>query len=86
MGDHSWRTQSMWKGASSQWTSEDEAASEGGQFDDRPAYIVKLPNQQSRAEVDVPFRAIRTRALFNELLNRRLVTPNDLAGWVSRNP
>jgi hypothetical protein len=86
MGDHSWRTQSMWKGASSQWTSEDEAASEGGQFDDRPAYMVKLPNQQSRAEVDAPFQAIRTRALFNELLNHRLVTPNNLAGWAARNP
>ena len=79
MGDHSWRTQSLWKGTS-EWTAEDETASQGGQFDDRPAYIVKLPNQQSRAEVDALFQAIRTRALFNELLRHRLVTPDDLAG------
>ena len=85
MGDHSWRTKLMWRAAPF-WTAEDEAASQGGQFDDRPAYIVKLPNQQSRTEVDAPFQAIRTRALFDELLRHRLVTPDDLAGWTSRKP
>ncbi len=45
MGDHSWRTELLW-GGSSQWTKEEEIASHGGEFDDRPAYVVKLPNQQ----------------------------------------
>jgi hypothetical protein len=85
MGDHSWRTQSLWKDTSG-WTSEDEAASQGDQFDERPAYMVKLPNQQRPAEVNVPFQAIRTRALFEELLRHNLVTPDDLAGWAARNP
>ena len=62
MGDHSWRTNFLWS-QSEDWTPEDEAASHGAQFDDRPAYIVKLPHQQQGSKIDAPFKAIRTRAL-----------------------
>ena len=85
MGDHSWRTKLMWVGTPA-WTIEDETASQGGQFDDRPAYIVKLPNQQRPARVDAPFEAIRTRALVDLLLHHRLGTPDDLTAWATRNP
>jgi hypothetical protein len=85
MGDHSWRTKFMWS-RSPFWTPEDQAASEGGQFDDRPAYIVKLPNQQYPAHIDAPFPAIRTRALLDQLLHHSLGTPDDLAAWAAAKP
>ncbi len=80
MGDHSWRTSFIWS-KSGDWTPEDEAASHGGQFDDRPAYIVKLPQQQQASRIDAPFKAIRTRALLDALIAGRLHTADDLDRW-----
>ena len=83
MGDHSWRTSMIWKDSMT-WTAEDEAASHGGEFDPRPAYIVKLPNQQTSAHIDQPFSAVSTRALLDALIQNRLRTPADLQTWASR--
>jgi hypothetical protein len=85
MGDHSWRTKLLWS-SSSMWTPEDEAASHGGQFDDRPAYIVKMPYQQTAARVDSRFEAIRTRALLDGIMDGRLKTAGDLAVWAAQQP
>ena len=82
MGDHSWRVGS-WR-PSPGWTAEDEAASHGGVFDPRPAYMVKLPQQQAAASIDHPFDAIRTRALIDALLSGQLQTPADLNNWATR--
>jgi Sulfatase len=81
MGDHSWRTSLAWIDKDV-WTREDEIASHGGQFDDRPAYIVKLPNQQKPVRIDDRFEAIRTRALLDGIIADRIKTPEDLAAWV----
>jgi hypothetical protein len=83
MGDHSWRTSSIWKDSMT-WTAEDEAASHGGEFDPRPAYIVKLRNQKTSARIDPPFSAVSTRALLQALLQDHLETPGDLQAWASR--
>jgi Sulfatase len=83
MGDHSWRTSSIWKDSMT-WTAEDEAASHGGEFDSRPAYIVKLPNQQTPTRIDQPFSAVSTRALLDALLQEHLQTPADLETWASQ--
>jgi hypothetical protein len=83
MGDHSWRTTQIWKDSMT-WTDEDQAASRGGEFDDRPAYIVKLPNQQIPARIDQPFSAIRTRALLDALMQDHLLTPANLQTWASQ--
>jgi hypothetical protein len=83
MGDHSWRTSSIWKDSMT-WTPEDEAASHGGEFDPRPAYIVKLPSQRTPARIDQPFSAVSTRALLDALLQGHLQTPADLQTWASR--
>lgn len=82
MGDHSWRTTISWS-QSPYWTAEDAAASVGG-FDDRPAYIVKLPYQHEPARINEPFEAWRTRAMLNEVLSGRLHTASELAAWTSR--
>jgi hypothetical protein len=81
MGDHSWRTSQIWSSSES-WTEEDRAASHDAQFDERPGYIVKLPNQNAGARIDERFDAIRTRALFDALLQYRLRSPGDLQEWV----
>jgi hypothetical protein len=78
MGDHSWRTKLVWVG-SPQWTAEDEAASHGGQFDDRPGYIVKLPYQAEGARIDSRFAASRTRALLDGILDGGIRSEAELA-------
>jgi hypothetical protein len=83
MGDHSWRTTQIWKDSMT-WTDEDQAASHGGEFDPRPAYIVKLPNQQTSARIEQPFSAISTRALLDALMQNHLQTSADLQSWASQ--
>lgn len=83
MGDHSWRTSLIWD-HSAGWSPEDRAASHGGQFDPRPAYIVKLPNQQTGVRVDEQFFALRSRELFDEMFAGKLETPSQLLQWVNR--
>jgi Sulfatase len=82
MGDHSWRTTQIWKDSMT-WTDEDQSASRG-EFDSRPAYIVKLPNQQTRATIDQSFSAVSTRALMDALMQNHLQTPDDLQAWVNQ--
>jgi hypothetical protein len=62
----------------------DQAASHGGEFDSRPAYIVKLPNQQTPARIDQPFSAVSTHAPLDALLQKDLQTPADLETWASQ--
>jgi hypothetical protein len=83
MGDHSWRTSFIWSKMEG-WTPEDNAASHGAQFDDRPGYIVKLPDQQQGARIDTPFKAIHTRALLDKLLTHQLSTPDALNTWTKQ--
>ncbi len=56
MGDHSWRTTLFWSRIVPSGHQKIRAASHGGQFDDRPAYIVKLPNQQTARPYRRPVR------------------------------
>jgi hypothetical protein len=83
MGDHSWRTSFVWSKMEG-WTPEDEAASHGAQFDDRPAYLVKLPQQQQGSRIDAPLKAIHTRSLLDALIAGQLSTVDDLDGWAKR--
>jgi hypothetical protein len=83
MGDHSWRTTDIWRDSMT-WTEEDQAASHGGEFDTRPGYIVKLPNQQTAARVDQSFTAVSTRALLDALMQGHIQTPSDLQAWASQ--
>ncbi|GAC1415928.1 MAG: hypothetical protein NVSMB62_04690 [Acidobacteriaceae bacterium] len=82
MGDHSWRTSLLWRDDPS-WTDEDEAASRGGQFDPRPAYILKLPHQHTPTHIDAPFSAVNTRALLDRILEGKLTSPDDVAGFAA---
>ncbi len=79
MGDHSWRIYS-----NSHLAPEEQAASDGGHFDDRPAYIVKLAHQSTPARIDTRFAALRTRDLFDNLLTGRIRTSQQLTSWAKQ--
>ena len=81
MGDHSWRTSTVWS-SSAHWTPEEQAASHGGAYDPRPAYLLKLPNQHTPATLADSFDAVRTRSLLDALINRSVTTPDELQHWV----
>jgi arylsulfatase A-like enzyme len=83
MGDHSWRTKLAWR-ASPDWSKEDEIASQGGRFDDRPAYIVKLPQQRVGRRIEEPFAALNTRKLLDALLTQNIRSPEDLSVWAQQ--
>jgi hypothetical protein len=82
MGDHSWRTSLLWA-SGPEWTNEEQIASDGGQFDDRPAYIVKLPNQHQEVKIDTPFAATNTRKLLDLSIEGKMQTPEELKTWVA---
>ena len=79
MGDHSWRTH-LWMKTGG-WTAEDQRASHGGQFDDRPAYIVKLPYQHRPARIDSPVEALRTRQMVDAMIHGKISDADGLAAW-----
>jgi len=83
MGDHSWRTTQIWKDSMT-WTNEDQSASHDGEFDPRPGYIIKLPNQETAARIDESFSAISTRSLLDAMMQNQLQTPSDLRVWASQ--
>jgi Sulfatase len=80
MGDHSWRML-LRRDKSPSWTAEDEAASHGGQFDDRPAYIIKLPGQQYPLPVGTSFAATKTRSLIRGMMKGTIRAPADLVAF-----
>lgn len=83
MGDHSWRTKLLWETAP-EWTQEEQQASHGGQFDDRPGYIVKMPMQDTALRVDAPFPAVKTRALLDAVIGHELQTGQELKAWAEQ--
>lgn len=83
MGDHSWRTALIWKGAGF-WTKEEEQASIGGRFDDRPAYVLKLSGQQTSERIESPFDALQTRRLLDAIFVNQIQTSEELRRWVTQ--
>jgi hypothetical protein len=81
MGDHSWRVPQIWRKRTSEWTAEDEAASSGGQYDPRPAYIVKLAGQTTGSRFTAPFQTIDTRRLLDAVMAHQITTPAQLSTW-----
>jgi hypothetical protein len=83
MGDHSWRTQ-LWK-SQVNWTEVEQKAS-GGNFDSRPFYLVKLAGQHAGLRMEQPFQAIRTREMFDQILEGTITTPEQLSSWAAQAP
>ncbi len=83
MGDHSWRTRQIVTDAAA-LTGEENEASQGGRYDPRPVYVVKLAGQQTPARIDTAFSAVHTRTLLDAMLRGDIRTPQDLAKEVQR--
>jgi hypothetical protein len=83
MGDHSWRT-GLGARDSVEWTREEEEASQGGRFDDRPFYLVKLAGERVGVRNDAAFDAVNTRKLFDVLLSQEVRSTDELTDWVNR--
>ncbi len=83
MGDHSWRTRQIVPDLAA-LESEEWEASQGGKYDPRPVYIVKLAGQRTGVRVDTPFSAVHTRTLLEGLMRGDVQTPEDLAAEVQR--
>lgn len=83
MGDHSWRTGQL-VSDSVALQGEEMDASQGGKYDPRPAYVVKLAEQRTGSRVDTPFSALNTRYLFNAIMRGDVQTPQDLDAEVKR--
>lgn len=81
MGDHSWRTYKWEYGAT--WTPEEQRATDGGHFDPRPVYLVKLPGQHTPSRIRSPYAAIHTRALLDALMDKHIQSPADLSAWAA---
>ena len=83
MGDHSWRTKQMVPDSAA-LESEEMEASQGGKYDPRPVYVVKLAGQRMGAHVDTPFSAVHTRMLLDALMREDIRTPEDLKAEVRK--
>jgi hypothetical protein len=65
---------------------EEQAASGGGRFDDRPGYIVKLPGQSQGARFDAAYPATETHAMLEGILDGSIRTPAQLASFAQQHP
>ena len=83
MGDHSWRTRQIVPDLAA-LESEEWEASQGGKYDPRPVYIVKLAGQRTGVRVDTPFSAVHTRTLLDDMMRGDVRTPENLAAEVQR--
>ena len=83
MGDHSWRT-SQFVPDLPPLEGEESEASQGGRYDPRPVYVVKLAGQHTGVRVDTPFSAVHTRTLLDGMMRGEVRTPQDLAEEVQR--
>jgi hypothetical protein len=82
-GDHSWRTKLVWE-LGPDWTREEQRASHGGQFDDRPFYALKLPVQHTPARITSTVHALDTRNLLDALLRHQIKKPQQLNTWAQQ--
>ena len=85
MGDHSWRTWQMVPDSAA-LQGEELEASQGGAYDPRPVYVVKLAGQQTGVRVDTPFSAVNTRTLLDAVMRGEMRTPEELQAEVRRLP
>ncbi len=82
MGDHSWRT-SLYEPDPAKWRTEEDKASHGGAFDDRPLYAVKLAGQHEAARMEGPYPAVDTRRMLDQMMTGKLKSSNELSAWVA---
>ena len=81
MGDHSWRMGPMVSDLST-LRGEELDASEGGRYDPRPVYVIKMAGQKTGIRLETPFSALNTRALLDAIMLGEIQTAESLAHFV----
>lgn len=74
--DHSWRT-AMWRELGI-WTEDDERASKGGVFDDRPVLMVHYPHETTADVVTDKTSSMAVHTLLAELLTGKITSEAEL--------
>ncbi len=81
--DHSWRT-SLWKPGP--WSDEEERATQGGNFDDRPVLIVHLPGADTSELISKPVSALAVHSILDGLLRGEIHNRTDLEQLIDQSP
>lgn len=81
--DHSWRT-SLWKPGP--WSDEEERATHGGKFDDRPVLIVHLPGADTGELISKPVSALAVHSILDRLLRGEIHNRTDLEQLIDQSP
>jgi hypothetical protein len=79
--DHSWRS-SLWRAAGG-WTKDEERATNGGFFDQRPVLMVRFPQQTRGVLIDHPESAMLVHRLLLDLIAGKVHTAED---WIATLP
>ncbi|HEY3990636.1 MAG TPA: sulfatase-like hydrolase/transferase [Acidobacteriaceae bacterium] len=79
--DHSWRVP-LWRGVPG-WNSDEERASDGGVFDQRPVLMVRFPGQTKAVDISRPESAMIVHRLVMDLIQGKARTPEE---WIAALP
>jgi hypothetical protein len=80
--DHSWRPW-VWR-SSPDWSKEEERATHGGKFEDRPVLMVHLPGSNTSQVVSKPENQLIVHSIVQSLLRGQIHTASDLDELIDR--
>jgi hypothetical protein len=80
--DHSWRVW-LWRDTFG-WSTEDEEASDHGEFDPRPMLMVRFPGETTAAGVSRPVRLLAMHDLVERMMAGEIGSNAQLEAWASR--
>lgn len=80
--DHGWRVW-MWRHQIG-WTPEDEVASGGGKFDDRPMLMVSFPGEQHSGVISRRVPLLNMHAMIEGMLAGQIETRQQLEDWAAQ--
>jgi hypothetical protein len=79
--DHSWRVP-LWRGVPG-WTKDEERATNGGVFDQRPVLMVRFPQDAKAEKIDRPQNEMIVHNLILDLIHGDVRTPEE---WIAALP
>jgi hypothetical protein len=79
--DHSWRVP-LWRGVPG-WTKDEERATNGGVFDQRPVLMVRFPKDRKAEKIDTPESEMIVHSLVLDLIRGNVRTPEE---WIATLP
>jgi hypothetical protein len=80
--DHSWRVP-IWR-PQEDWSAEEELASGGGHFDDRPVLLIHFPGQTSGVDVNAALPELLEHDMIADMLRGQIRNSEDLATYLAQ--